>query len=105
MRKPNHYGIPTTIPREGEMYSEDMKLFMTDYNTSPNRIEFLRFDADFEMPDILKTHAHIAYEVDSLEEEMAGKPVIMAPTVLSSELTIAFVEEEGIAIELMLITK
>ncbi len=105
MRKLNHFGIPTTIQKEGEMYSPDMKLHMTDYEKSKNRIEFLRFDSDSEMPELLKTHAHIAYEVDSLDEEMAGKPIIMDKTKISDELTIAFIEEEGIAIELMCRTK
>ncbi len=105
MRKLNHFGIPTNVVKEGENYSEGMKLHLTDYNLSPNRIEFLRFDADSEMPELLKTHAHIAYEVDDIEAEMAGKVVVMPITKLSDELTIAFIEEEGVAIELMQITK
>ncbi|MFI3294619.1 MAG: hypothetical protein R3Y19_01210 [Rikenellaceae bacterium] len=105
MRKLSHFGVPTTIEREGETYSPDMKLFLTDYEQSPNRIEFLRFDADSEMPELLKTHAHIAYVVEDIVAEMEGKPVVMPITKLSDELTIAFVEEEGIAIELMQYTK
>ncbi len=105
MRTLNHYGIPTDVKKEGEIYSPDMKLHMTDYNSSPNRIEFLRFDADSQMPELLKTHAHIAYVVDDIDAEMAGKPVVLPKTVLSDELTIAFIEEEGIAIELMQFTK
>lgn len=101
MRTLNHFGIPTTVVKEGETYSPDMKLFLTNYEESGNRIEFLRFDSDSEMPEILKTHAHIAYDVDCLDEEMAGKKIIMDKTPLSDELTIAFIEEEGIAIELM----
>lgn len=106
MRKLSHFGIPTTVVKEGETYSPDMKLHLTDFNVgSANKIEFLRFDADSEMPELLKTHAHIAYEVDDIDAEMEGKPVVMEKTVLSDELTIAFVEEEGIAIELMQFTK
>ncbi len=105
MRTLSHFGIPTSIPKEGETYSEGMKLHLTDYNNSANKIEFLRFDSDSEMPELLKTHAHIAYIVDDIDAEMAGKPVVMEKTVLSDELTIAFIEEEGVAIELMQITK
>lgn len=105
MRTLSHFGIPTNIVKENENYSADMNLFLTDYSLSPNKIEFLRFETDSEMPELLKTHAHIAYIVDSLEAEMAGKTVVLPRTVLSDELTIAFIEEEGVAIELMEITK
>lgn len=105
MRTLSHFGIPTTISKEGEVYSEGMKLFLTDYSKSDNKIEFLRFDADSEMPELLKTHAHIAYIVDDIDAEMCGKSIVMGKTVLSDELTIAFIEEEGVAIELMQLTK
>lgn len=105
MRTLDHFGVPTNVVKENENYSPEMKLHLTDYSQSPNRIEFLRFDADSEMPELLKTHAHIAYVVDDIEAEMAGKPVVMPITKLSDELTIAFIEEEGIAIELMQFTK
>lgn len=105
MRKLSHFGVPTSVVKEGENYSADMKLFLTNYEESPNRVEFLRFEADSQMPELLKTHAHIAYVVEDLEAEMEGKPVVLPITKLSDELTIAFIEEEGIAIELMKYTK
>ncbi len=101
MRTLNHIGIPTPIAREGETYNPDMRLYLTDFANSPNKIEFLRFEPESTMPEILKTHAHLAYVVDDFESEMEGKPVIMPITKLSDELSIAFVEEEGVAIELM----
>ncbi|MFI3315128.1 MAG: hypothetical protein R3Y04_05640 [Rikenellaceae bacterium] len=101
MRKLHHFGVPTSIPREGEMYSADMRLFLTDPTTSQNKIEYLRFEPESTMPEILKTHAHIAYEIEDFEQEMAGKKVIMEITKLSDTQSIAFVEEEGLAIELI----
>lgn len=101
MRKLHHFGIPTSVEREGESYSPDMRLFLTDPMNSKNKIEFLRFEKESEMPEILKTHAHIAYEVDDFAPEMAGKKVIMEITKLSDQMSIAFVEEDGIAIELI----
>lgn len=105
MRTLSHFGVPTNIVKEGENYSPDMKLFLTDYSNSENKIEFLRFEDDSEMPELLKTHAHIAYIVEDLDKEMEGKTIVLPKTKLSDELTIAFVEEEGIAIELMYYTK
>ena len=44
---------------------------------------------------------HIAYTVPCLEKELEGKKVIFGPAVCDEHLTIAFIEEEGIAIEIM----
>lgn len=101
MRKFNHVGIPTTTPQAGEVYAEGMKLFLTDFNNSANKIEFLRFEEGSAMPEILKTHAHIAYEVANLESAMEGKKVVLEPFQGGEGLRCAFIEEEGIAIELM----
>ncbi len=101
MRTFNHVGIPTTEPKAGENYAEGMKLHLTDFSKSPNTIEWLRFDKDSWMHPLIQTKTHIAYTVDNLEEEMKGKPVLLPPTDLGDGTWIAFIEEEGIAIELM----
>ena len=49
--------------------------------------------------------AHIAYEVDNLEEELKGAKVLVEPMPGGENLTIAFIEEEGIALELMYFEK
>lgn len=105
MRKFNHVGIPTTIPQEGEIYAEGMNLYLTDFNQSPNKIEFLRFEAESTMPEILKIHAHIAYEVPDLERAMEGQKVVLEPFQGGEGLMCAFIEEEGVAIELMCFDK
>lgn len=105
MRIFNHVGIPTSTPKEGEIYAEGMKLYLTDFKLSPNKIEFLRFEEESTMPEILKTHAHIAYEVPNLESAMEGKKVVLEPFQGGEGLMCAFIEEEGVAIELMCFDK
>lgn len=101
MRKFNHVGIPTTAKQPDEIYSPEMKLFLTDFNKSPNRIEFLRFESDSQMPQLLQTHAHLAYEVDDMDEALKGKEILIAPSTDENGFTMAFIVEEGVAIELM----
>lgn len=101
MRTLDHIGIPTNEPQAGEMYNEGMKLYLTDYSKSPNHIEWLRFDADSWMHERLQKHAHIAYQVTDPEAEMRGKTVLLPPTDCGDGKWIAFVEEEGIGVELM----
>ena len=106
MRTFNHIGVPTPISQPGEFYNEGLKVFLTDFSKSPNHLEFLRLSEEpSPLHELIQTHTHVAYEVDDLDAEMAGKRVLMDKTVCSPELTIAFVEEEGIAVELMQFTK
>lgn len=68
-------------------------------------IEFLRFEEGSWMPELIQKTAHIAYEVDNLEEELKGAKVLVEPMPGGENLTIAFIEEEGIALELMYFEK
>ncbi len=100
MRKLNHIGIPTTEKQPGETYLPDLKVYITDYAKSPNKIEFLRFEEGSPMDEKIQKLAHIAYEVPDLEEAMKGKKVLCEPFG-DEKLRCAFIEEEGIALELM----
>lgn len=101
MRTLHHIGIPTDVKQEDESYLEDAKLFITDAEQSRNSIEWLRFEDGSPMPDILKNMPHIAYAVDSLEDEMSGSEVLLEPFEPMPGVMVAFVIEEGAPIELM----
>ncbi|NOH95564.1 hypothetical protein [Vibrio sp. 99-70-13A1] len=101
MRKFSHVGIPTQSHHHGEIFKEDIGLYVTDFNDSENHIEWLRFLEDSPMPDELKTTAHVAYEVDNLEEAMKGKTVLLEPFNSTDSLRIAFVMEDEAPVELM----
>ncbi|PCE63098.1 VOC family protein [Sediminicola luteus] len=101
MRTFNHVGIPTTIQQEQEIHMEASGLYVTDFNESPNKIEWLRFEADSPLPELLKTTAHIAYEVPDLEAALEGNEILMEPFDPAPGLTVAFIIEEGAPIELM----
>ncbi|MEG1544142.1 MAG: hypothetical protein RR382_06405 [Tannerellaceae bacterium] len=101
MRTFNHVGIPTTESKAGAVYNEGLSVWLTDYSKSTNRIEFLKFEAGSCMPELIQTTAHLAYTVPCLKTELEGKKVIFGPAVCDEHLTIAFIEEEGIAIEIM----
>ena len=101
MRTFHHIGIPTDRPQANETHLGEAGLFITDAQASPNRIEWLRFEAHSPMPDLLKTLPHIAYEVDDLEAEMKGAEVLLEPFSPLEGVTVAFIIEEGAPIELM----
>jgi len=97
----NHIGIPTTFKRDGEIYLKDAKLYVTDFNESEYKIEWLRFEEGSPMPEILKTTAHVAYMVDDLEKAMAGKQTLLEPFEPMKGLRVAFILDDGAPIEFM----
>ena len=67
--------------------------------SEPDRVLEIR---ERQLPTgVVQTNGHIAYTVPCLEKELEGKKVIFGPAVCDEHLTIAFIEEEGIAIEIM----
>ena len=105
MRKINHFGIPTATEQANEFYAEGLRVHLTNYADSPNKIEFLRFEEGSCMPELVQKVAHIAYEVPDLEAALQGTKVIVEPMRAGVNLTIAFIEEEGVPVELMCFDK
>jgi len=101
MRKYHHVGIPTTTPQPGEIYLAKFKLYATDDTANPYGIQWMRYEPDCPLPDLVKTVAHVAFEVDDLAREIAGKEVIIQPNSPSPGVTVAFIVEDGAPIELM----
>ncbi len=100
MRTFDHFGVPVTKPVAGELYNEGLHLYYTDVAASPNKIEFLRFEDECPFHDLIKNCAHIAYSVPSVEEAIVGAKVLYGPFTPMEGVTVAFIEEEGIPIEL-----
>jgi hypothetical protein len=101
MRKYHHLGIPTEIPRVGETYLEEFKMFVSGYETSPYGIEWMRFEPDSPLSELVKSVPHIAFEVDDLEAEIAGKEILVEPNSPSAGITVAFIVDNGAPIEFL----
>ena len=101
MRTLNHVGFITSEKKEGAVYNEGLKVWLTDFSKSPNKIEFLKFEEGSCMPELIQKQSHIAYTVPNLEEALKDCKVIFGPAVVDEHLSIAFIEEEGVSIELM----
>lgn len=97
----HHVGIPTNEPKEGEMYRAESKLFITDIDSHPYRVEWLRFEPGCPMPELIQTVAHVAYEVEDLQKAIEGKEVLVQPKILPSGVRIAFIVEGGAPVEFM----
>ncbi|MBN1536635.1 MAG: hypothetical protein JW908_07885 [Anaerolineales bacterium] len=101
----HHIGIPTNQPIDGEVYLADYKVYHFGYEASEYGIEWMRYEDDCPLPEIVKTVPHVAFLVNDVYEAIKGKHVIIEPNSPSEGVVVAFIEENGAPIELIQETK
>lgn len=99
----HHLGIPTTTPMPGEVYYPHLKIHVQGFSTSPFGIEWMRFDDDCLMHDLIKTVPHLCFEVDDLDKELRRHDfeIISPPGVPSAGVRAAMIVHDGAPVELI----
>ncbi len=97
----HHLGVPTSSEGKNELYIAEGKVYVTDPEESPYRIEYLRFETGSPMPDALQKEQHVAYMVKSIPEALEGREVVVEPFDATDELRVAFIRVDGALIEVM----
>lgn len=101
MLKYHHLGIPTDVRRDGERYLEKYGMYVSGYEESPYKIEWMRFEPDSTVHELIKRVPHIAFEVDDLEKAIAGREVIVEPNSPSEGVRVAFIVDDGAPVEFL----
>ena len=101
----HHIGIPTKNKLRDEEHLKDLKIYVSGFGRSPYGVEWNRFEDDAPYPELVKTIAHVAFEVDDLEEALKDKNVIIKPNSPSPGVLVAFIEDNGAPIELLQIDR
>ena len=91
MRTFNHVGMVLKEKMDGMIYVEPLKVYITDCSQSPNKIEFLYFEPDTPLPQLMQQQAHIAYAVPNIEEAIKDTKLLFGPFDMGHML-LAFVE-------------
>lgn len=97
----HHFGVPTAEKHPNANYIEGAKVYVTDPEAHPYRVEFLRFDADSPMAADICNNPHAAFIVPSLDAALAGQNVIVPPFDATDTLRCAFIKDGDAVIELM----
>ncbi len=97
----HHFGVPTSAKNNNENYVAGAKVYVSDPEAHPYRVEFLRFEADSPMPADIQTKPHAAFLVPSLNEALKGQNVIIPPFDATDKLRCAFIKDGDAVIELM----
>lgn len=101
MLRYHHLGIPTSEPRSDERYLPEFGMHVSGYEASPFRIEWMRFEDDSPLPELVQQVPHVAFEVDDLEAALEGRDVLIPPNSPSPGVLVAFVIANGAPVELM----
>jgi hypothetical protein len=99
--KYNHIGLPTQMPQRGEMYLEKYRLFCTDHENNPFGIQWMRYEVDSPVPELVKTMPHVAFEVDDLQQALSGQEILIQPNSPSEGVVVAFVVCNGAPVEFL----
>jgi hypothetical protein len=101
----HHMGIPTDKPRAGERHLKHLKLYVSGFETSPYGIEWMRFEPDCPVSELVRTTPHIAFEVDDLDAEIKGKELLGGVSEPSEGVRVAMIAVDGVPVELLEFSK
>ena len=97
----HHVGIPTSVPHHRERYLKHLKVFVRGFETSPFGVEWMRFEPDCEIHELIKQVPHVAFEVDDIEQAIDGFKVIYPISSPSQGVRSAMIVHDGAPIELI----
>lgn len=101
----HHLGVPTDRPQTGEYYLEAFKVHVSGFESSPYGVQWMRFEPDSPVHELVQRVPHLAFEVDDLETALVGKEVITPPNSPSPGVTVAMIVDQGCPIELLQFAK
>ena len=101
MKQFHHMGLPTDERQRGEVYVSETKVWVTNPDEHPYRVEFLRFEPDSPVTGPVRDQPHIAYKVDDLHREIRGERVLLGPVTALPGLQVVFILKDGAVVEFM----
>jgi hypothetical protein len=101
----HHIGIPTDTHRPQEKYIEKYKMYVSGFECSPYGIEWMRFEEDSPVSELVRTVPHIAFEVDDLETALEGKQLIGTISSPSKGVRVAMIIDNDAPVELLEFSK
>ena len=101
----HHIGIPTDKPRPGERYLENLKMYVSGFETSPYGIEWMRFEHGSPVSELVRTVPHVAFEVDDLDIALKGRKLMGRISSPSEGVKVVMIIDNGVPIELLEFSK
>jgi hypothetical protein len=97
----DHVGIVTTEKKPDDIYVAPTKVWITDFQKHPYRVEWLRFEPDSPVTGPVRQGPHVAFRVKSIQEASKGLKVLLEPFDVGFAVVAFFQTTDGAVIELM----
>jgi len=97
----HHIGIPTSEIQTDEKYLAEYKMYVSGFNTSEYGVEWMRFEKDSPVSEIIKKIPHIAFEVENLDAAIKGKTLLSEICSPSEGIIVAMILENGAPVEFL----
>ena len=99
----HHLGIPASTVFQNENYLAKYKFFVSGFETSPFGIEWMRFEPDSPVSELIKKVPHIAFEVDDLDHELSERNLngLLPPESPGEGIRAAMIIHNGAPVELI----
>lgn len=97
----DHIGLITEEKKDGEFYVEKTKVWVTDSEKHPYKIEWLRYEKDSPVKGPVREKSHIAYRVENLEEASKGLKVLLEPFDSGKDFVGFYETIDGAVVEFM----
>ena len=101
--KYHHLGIPTNKKMPKETYIGKFKFHVSGFPTCPFGIEWMRFEKDSPINNLIQSVPHLAFEVSDIDLELSKHDfkVISKPESYFDGIKVAMIEYNGAPIELI----
>lgn len=103
--KYHHLGIPTDERKPNEKYIKEYKFYVSGFSTSEYGIEWMRFENDSTVAEIIQKVPHVAFEVNDIDEVIKGKELIGEVNSPSEGVRVAMILENGAPVEFIEFSK
>ncbi len=95
----HHVGIPTNVVHEPETHLKPHGLHVSGFSTSPYGVEWMRFEPDSSLHELIRTVPHVAFEVDDLDAALEGQEIIHPAGSPSDGVRSAMIVHNGAPVE------
>ncbi|UMB61713.1 hypothetical protein MHL31_05780 [Lutibacter sp. A80] len=97
----SHIGIPTTEDMEWDGFCEPGKFHYTDFNKDEFNVEFVKFDKDSLVSEMVKTMPHVSYLVGNIENAILGRKVLGEIFSPAEGVRVVYINNNGSPIEFL----
>jgi hypothetical protein len=97
----DHVGITAYQPMPGENWVEQSRCWVTNPREHPESIEFLRYEPDSTVPDLVKNNPHVAFRVTEIAPHIAGQKILIPPFVVTGFAEVVFIWKHNTVFEYM----